>query len=874
MTETHRRGTNQVSRTPLDKDTIGNPGPYLAEVIGHLDQTYMGSLRVRLIKVSMFGDSTIGPPDDNAENETAIVKYASPFYGATTITSTTGQDAYPHTQQSYGFWAVPPDIGSKVLVIFVEGRRDMGYWIGCIQEPYMNFMVPDGRASTEVTSPATPENLKGKKLPTGEYNKALETTPLGDPTQYTKPYNKDFTEVLEVQGLLDDEIRGTTTSSARREVPSAVFGMNTPGPLDKRLEHPTQGVGVSGKKAEVPRSRLGGSSIVMDDGDDKFIRATHAADGPPLYINKEAGEEGGDETIPQNELIRIRTRTGHQILLHNSEDLIYIANSRGTAWIELTSDGKIDIHADDSISIMTDQDINISATRDINMEAGRNVNIKASARWSDYQPEFNFKESGRVQIESQFVMNLLSGTTMNQRAQTAITVTSNGEIRTDAKGDINVNTEANYRKAAKHSVHEQAGQNWYRKAFSDMTDIIAGSYFTQADGEIHVKSEASILTEAVETVHQLGKTVLNQAADKFSVLSNTFDVDGSTTVNLNSGTSSPPTPATRPIRGNSPDLPQFGRVPQPLKTYPLPYIFPGSSTPIPYDSILCRAPQHEPWPHHENMDPVAFKPEQTDREDPGELSGIDRVLTPDTFLKNGAGRKSSIIIPGTGGIALGRNGGSDETYPNSGVGSTTRTQDPGNYQPYTGPIPTEILPFDIRLEGPPPGYPTVFPAGYENRGTPPNDWGQQGPLATVTAKRAGLSTQVALVWAPNFQGFLDEFEATGYRIHTLYGYYWRRVTGGTSFSAHASGGAIDINPPENGYFRRSAVGGRTVTDMPPNTNQIARKWGLTWGGAWNSVTDAMHFGISDSGKLYRYAESNGWVPHPPRPTVPPKTNVS
>ncbi|MFM6199336.1 MAG: hypothetical protein ACKPE1_09375, partial [Dolichospermum sp.] len=55
----------------------------------------------------------------------------------------------------------------------------------------------------------------------------------------------------------------------------------------------------------------------------------------------------------QNELVRIRTRTGHQILLHNSADLIYIANAKGTAWVELTSNGKIDIFAQDSVSIHT-----------------------------------------------------------------------------------------------------------------------------------------------------------------------------------------------------------------------------------------------------------------------------------------------------------------------------------------------------------------------------------------------------------------------------------------------------------------------------------------------------------------------------------------
>jgi len=34
----------------------------------------------------------------------------------------------------------------------------------------------------------------------------------------------------------------------------------------------------------------------------------------------------------------------------------------------------------------------------------------------------------------------------------------------------------------------------------------------------------------------------------------------------------------------------------------------------PITSILKRIPTHEPWPHHENLDPLAVKFEKTDRE--------------------------------------------------------------------------------------------------------------------------------------------------------------------------------------------------------------------------------------------------------------------
>ncbi len=178
--------------------------------------------------------------------------------------------------------------------------------------------------------------------------------------------------------MLKDDVRGITSSSARRETPSTVFGISTPGPLDKK--GPTKLVGLEKRKVVLPMSRLGGTTFVMDDGDDNYLRKTLAGEGPPEYASLENKETDGLRDVPHNELVRIRTRTGHQILLHNSEDLIYIGNAKGTTWVELTSNGKIDIYAEDSISIHTENDLNIKADRDINLEAGRNFNVKAKQK--------------------------------------------------------------------------------------------------------------------------------------------------------------------------------------------------------------------------------------------------------------------------------------------------------------------------------------------------------------------------------------------------------------------------------------------------------------------------------------------------------------
>jgi len=366
------------------------PGPFLAKVVSNIDPTYMGVLEVEILH-PVGGTSSQG--------QLHQVKYMSPFFGQTSVTYNGETSDYNNTQKTYGMWAVPPDVGATVIIIFIDGDPKRGYWIGCVPDENMDFMVP-GLAATEATVEDPYETSLGDtayRVPVAEYNKEdpANSSPANS-TTLLKPRHP-FTDVLDAQGLLLDDTRGITTSSARRESPSMVFGISTPGPLDKQDGAQT---GNYGKPEHIvtgaPVSRLGGTTFVMDDGDDKFLRKKTPSEGPPEYASLEEGETDGDVTMPHNELFRIRTRTGHQILFHNTEDLIYITNARGTTWIELTSDGKIDIYAQDSISVRTQNDLNFYADRDINMEAGRNINLKAT----DAAGLGDTTTSGRIQIEA------------------------------------------------------------------------------------------------------------------------------------------------------------------------------------------------------------------------------------------------------------------------------------------------------------------------------------------------------------------------------------------------------------------------------------------------------------------------------------------
>ncbi len=89
------------------------------------------------------------------------------------------------------------------------------------------------------------------------------------------------------------------------------------------------------------------------------------------------------------------------------------------------------------------------------------------------------------------------------------------------------------------------------------------------------------------------------------------------------------------------------------------------------------------------------------------------------------------------------------------------------------------------------------------------------------------------------------------------GFNCRRVVGGSGWSKHAYGTAIDINPIENPYLEHGHVhpqSGRAYLDranvrpgMIVDGDAVVRAFaavGWEWGGRWTGSTDYQHFQIS------------------------------
>ena len=344
------RGQSKRSKPDTGGGVLRNL-PVIGIVKNNIDDTRAGRLDVY---IADFGGSD---PDDFSNWTT--VNYMSPFFGSTPANA--GSDAtdygsYETNPSSYGMWFSPPDLGSRVVCIFINGDSNYGYYIGGLLEPELLQMIPAiGASDNIVPNKGEAEQTGGSpRLPVANLNTNNKSiTDTQNFLNEAKTIHSYAAGIYQQQGLLRDPIRGPISSSALRESPSRVgWGVSTPGRPIYQGGYDDAEIATNG---DVPPdalkviSRRGGHSIVMDDGDAK----------------------GKDQ------LIRIRTIQGHQILMSDDGQTLQIIHSNGQSYVELGTEGTVDVFAMNSVNVRTQGDLNLHADNNININAKKDLNISA-----------------------------------------------------------------------------------------------------------------------------------------------------------------------------------------------------------------------------------------------------------------------------------------------------------------------------------------------------------------------------------------------------------------------------------------------------------------------------------------------------------------
>ena len=382
------RGATKASQ-PTAGGAVVRATPIFGVVKDNIDANRSGALRVYI------SDMSGNNPEDSSS--WATVNYMSPFFGFTSGSPpNTGWGGYVENSASYGMWTSPPDIGTTVICIFVNGDPNYGYWIGCVPEPEKLYMVPAiGGAEDIVANQGEADSYGGAtRLPVSNINN--NNNKINDATLFfdqPKPVHSYAATVLAQQGLLRDPVRGVIGSTAQRETPSRVgFGISTPGrPIYAGgYTDETLGNADSAAKTQII-SRRAGHSIVMDDGD----------------------------ISGRDQLIRLRTSLGHQILMSDDGQTLFIIHANGQSYIELGKEGTIDMYSTNSVNIRTQGDLNLHADNNININAAKDLTMKAKT----------------IKLESEESTTHRVGTDYSMQVMGQYTVKVNGQLSFAAGAD-------------------------------------------------------------------------------------------------------------------------------------------------------------------------------------------------------------------------------------------------------------------------------------------------------------------------------------------------------------------------------------------------------------------------------------------------------
>ncbi|HCQ0858451.1 TPA: glycoside hydrolase family protein [Escherichia coli] len=366
--------------------------PQLATVMDNRDPTKSGKL-----KVWIQGSQS----DKNSKDSWIEASYMAPFAGKTP--GIPSADSYGQYPKGYGFWAVPPDVGCTVVVIFAQARTFQAYWIGCVYDQRMNTMVP-GMATAD-----TNYNGTDMPLPVTDYDRNTITTDMQD-----KYINVPAVEGLKKQNLLYDDEAGVANRSSTRQTTSTVYGMSTPR----------------------------GNSFILDDGytEEELTKPTWDQD-PDGYQDTQFNNPVNDTRVGsrKNEGIVIKTRSGAQLLISEATGNVLLINRDGTARIKFTGDGDIEMHCDKNINIRAGQDINMVAGRSYNIESGQDFNTRVGGNTKlELVGNLDAKVNGQVVINSGADLRLVTGASLRLQSGSSTDITAGSTASIKGSSSANV----------------------------------------------------------------------------------------------------------------------------------------------------------------------------------------------------------------------------------------------------------------------------------------------------------------------------------------------------------------------------------------------------------------------------------------------------
>jgi len=309
------------------------------------------------------GRLTVRIPDLGSLDGTVTAILITPFGGYTSLSpEDMSADTNAYGEDGTSENGTPKAFGMWTQPPTIGSKVLVGFTEGKTQCFVIGSMVARDMNHT-MGGRASSEAKDGKIHPVGEKN------PKDTTEDSVRPIDTKADEWLKTQKLQDDYARGHSMSSARRESPSRVFGITT----------------------------LDGHVFTLDDGD-----------------------KDGDSNN-----IRLRSRKGAQILIDDTNEMIFITNHAGSAWVEMDKSGNIDVYSKTSVNVHAEEDLNFHAGGNINFEAAKGINMKADSMHVETINDYHLKSGNDVIVQA---LNDLHNKTGGNHIETSSMVYMNSSV--------------------------------------------------------------------------------------------------------------------------------------------------------------------------------------------------------------------------------------------------------------------------------------------------------------------------------------------------------------------------------------------------------------------------------------------------------------
>jgi hypothetical protein len=385
-----------------DKDRNSFDNITTGIVVDTNDPQQMGRVRVLC--------PTLGDNEDKETIDIPWALYMSPFGGTHDQLSRGPNDDTSGGGVTYGMWNIPK-VGAQVLVACIDGNPFIRVWLGCIYGQFAPHTMPHGRFMVQ------DGDVPGDNKPEG---------PLANDESSIDPLYSNLKKAFgEGEGNHEWRTRGADYSVAaidKQIVEALQVYANIADDKDNHYD------GVSYRQ---------GYALNRTDPDETSTLTDKVYDSQVYSWTTPGFHAISMDDRPENGRMRFRTSTGHQIILDDTNERIYIATAEGNNWIELDKSGNIDIHSERRISIHANKDINFTTDETFRVHAKKGIHM-----YSDGETRIHAKKDIHVRSDLNLRTHsaqetfIESGQNMNLKSSAEFRATSSATLNLNAGGDM------------------------------------------------------------------------------------------------------------------------------------------------------------------------------------------------------------------------------------------------------------------------------------------------------------------------------------------------------------------------------------------------------------------------------------------------------